>query len=74
MKTTETQTLEIASQHKEEIKDSRKDTKVGKRDGTTNMCVNTKNAVLLETAKATIYRPDIPHRKQTARIILDGGS
>lgn len=38
MKTTETQTLEIASQHKEEIKDSRKDTKVGKRDGTTNMC------------------------------------
>ena len=35
------------------------------------MCVNTKNAVLLQTAKATIYRPDKPHRKQKARIILD---
>ncbi|CAB3998519.1 Hypothetical predicted protein [Paramuricea clavata] len=38
------------------------------------MCVNTKNAVLLQTAKATIYRPDKLHRKQKARIILDGGS
>ena len=40
-----------------------------KRDGATAMCVNTNNAVLLETAKAIFYRPDIPHRKQTARII-----
>ena len=43
-------------------------------EGPATMCTNTKNAVLLETAKATIYRPDIPHRKRKARIILDGKS
>ena len=25
-------------------------------------------------SKATVYHPDIPHRKQTARVMLDGGS
>ena len=74
MKTTESQNTDNVSQPKEEIKDSGKDTKGEKRDGATTMCVNTKNAVLLETAKATVYRPDIPHRKQTARIILDARS
>ena len=29
---------------------------------------------LLQTAKATVYRPGKPHRRMTARIILDGGS
>ncbi len=43
-------------------------------EGPATMCTNTKNAVLLETAKAKIYRPDIPHRKRKARIILDGKS
>ena len=40
----------------------------------TMMCVSTKNAVLLQKAKAATYKPDLPHRRRYARIILDGGS
>ena len=39
-----------------------------------NMCVGTKNTVLLQTAKATVYNPGNSHRKMTIGIILDGGS
>ena len=38
------------------------------------MCVSTKNTILLQTAKAVIYRPNNPHRRMTVRIILHGGS
>ena len=36
------------------------------------MCVGTKNTVLLQTAKGTVYNPGNHHRKLTIRIILDG--
>ena len=39
-----------------------------------NMSVGTKNTVLLQTAKATVYNPGNSHRKLTIGIILDGGS
>ena len=39
-----------------------------------NMCVGTKNTVLLRTAKATVYNPGNSHRKMTIGIILDGAS
>ena len=39
-----------------------------------NMCVGTRNTVLLQTAKATVYNPGNSHRKMTIGIILDGGS
>lgn len=39
-----------------------------------NMCVGTKNTVLLQTAKATVYNPGNSHRKLTIGIILDEGS
>ena len=39
-----------------------------------SMCVSSENSVLLQTAKASAYRPDIPHRRMTVRLILDGGS
>ncbi|XP_067023160.1 uncharacterized protein [Acropora muricata] len=39
-----------------------------------NMCVDTKNTVLLRTAKATVYNPGNSHRKMTIGIILDGAS
>ena len=38
------------------------------------MCVVTKNTVLLQTAKATVYNPGNHHHKLTIGIILDGGS
>ena len=39
-----------------------------------NMCVGTKNTVVLQTAKATVYNLGNSHRKLTSVIILDGGS
>lgn len=36
--------------------------------------VGARSTVLLQTAKAVVYRPDQPHRKMTVRLILDGGS
>ena len=39
-----------------------------------NMCVGSKNTVLLQAAKATVYNPGNSHRKMTIGIILDGGS
>ena len=39
-----------------------------------NMCVGTKNTVLLQTAKATVYNAGNSHRKMAIGIILDGGS
>ena len=39
-----------------------------------NMCVGTRNTVLLQTAKATVYNPGNSHGKMTIGIILDGGS
>ena len=39
-----------------------------------NTCVGTKNHVLLQTAKPTVYNLGNSHRKTTNGIILDGGS
>ena len=39
-----------------------------------NMCVGTRNTVLLQTAKAAIYNPGSSHQKMTIGVILDGGS
>ncbi|XP_015780536.1 PREDICTED: uncharacterized protein LOC107358452 [Acropora digitifera] len=36
-----------------------------------NMCVGTKNSVLLQTAKAAVYNPGNSHRKMTIGIILN---
>ena len=33
-----------------------------------SMCVSSENSVLLQTAKASAYRPDIPHRRMTVRL------
>ena len=38
------------------------------------VCVGTKAAILLQTARVTLYRPDRPHRRISVRVILDGGS
>ena len=38
------------------------------------LCSGSKSLVLLQTAKASAYRPDNPHRRVNVRLILDGGS
>ena len=76
MRSVESQTVEHGKQNKAENstkQDQRNKDNTAPEESST-MCVNTKNAVLLQTAKARIYRPDIPHRKHKARIILDGRS
>ena len=59
------------------------DTKNQKRESTVdenretssfNVCVGTKNTVLLQTAKGAIYNPDNSYHKRTVGIILDEGS
>ena len=59
-----------------DIEDQKRESAVDQKREITSvyMCVSTKNTVLLQTAKATIYYPDNSHHKRTVGIILDGGS
>ena len=52
----------------------RQSTVSGKEVSSVNMCVGSRNTVLLQTAKTAIYSADNRQHKATVGIILDGGS
>ncbi|CAB4002004.1 Hypothetical predicted protein, partial [Paramuricea clavata] len=74
MKSVELQTVERGGNNRAEnsSKQDPRNKDIAAPEESLKMCVNTKNAVLLQTAKGRIYRPDMPHRKHKARIFLDG--
>lgn len=40
----------------------------------TSLCVNAKHTILLQTARAMVFNPEVPQSTMEVRIVLDSGS